>query len=277
MQIRTRDHAALRRAPTPHAPRRLGWRRAAVAIGAAAFGLTACFAPVGPPPVGAGTIMGPSELTAAQIAAYVCHVGRCATWLPEISPQQMAQLYIDEGNLVGVRGDIAFSQAVLETGWFAFLGSPAQNLVPAPAPGDSTWPGFVLPRDHNYAGLGAFPGSTVFMRMPTPQDGVRAQLQHLRNYADAGSRHDNLGAPFETRPGYDANTFDHFLYKGQAPRWVDLDGRWAVPGTTYGQTILSIDNNMRTFAGLAPIASSGLSASSLLTTPALHATTTDRH
>jgi hypothetical protein len=115
------------------------------------------------------------------------------------------------------------------------------------------------------------------MRMPTPQDGVRAQLQHLRNYADARSRHDNLGAPFETRPGYDANAFDHFLYKGQAPRWVDLDGRWAVPGTTYGQTILSIDNNMRSYAGLAPIASSGLSASSLLTTTALHATTTDRH
>jgi hypothetical protein len=276
MHIGTRDDAPARRAPAPRRYRRRGWRSAAVAIVAAGFGLTACFAP-GPPPVGTGTIMGPSELSAAQIAAYVCHVGRCATWLPEISPQQIAQLYIDEGNLVGVRGDIAFTQAVLETGWFAFLGSPAQNQVPAPAPGDTTWPGFVLPRDHNYAGLGAFPGSTVFMRMPTPQDGVRAQLQHLRNYADSGSRHDNLGAPFEARPGYDANTFDHFLYKGQAPRWVDLDGRWAVPGTTYGQTILSIYNNMRGYAGLAPIAASGLSAASLLTTPALHATTTDRH
>ena len=103
--------------------------------------------------------------------------------------------------------DFAFTQAVLETGWFAFPGSPAQNLVPPPAPGDTTWPGFVLPRDHNYAGLGAFPGSTVFMRMPTPTDGVRAQLQHLRNYADAGSRSNNLGAPFEARPGYDAYAF----------------------------------------------------------------------
>ena len=215
MQTRTRDPAPPRRAPRTR--RRRGWRSAGVAIVAAALGLTACFAPVAPPPVGTGTIMGPSELTAAQITAYVCHVGRCATWLPEISPQQMAQLYIDEGNLVGVRGDIAFVQAVLETGWFAYFGSPAQNTVPPPAPGDTSFPGFVLPRDHNYAGLGAFSGSTVFMRMPTHQDGVRAQLQHLRNYADAGSRHDNLGAPFEARPGYDANAFDHFFYKGQAP------------------------------------------------------------
>jgi Mannosyl-glycoprotein endo-beta-N-acetylglucosaminidase len=275
MQTRTCDPAPPRRAPRTR--QRRGWRSAAVAIVAAALGLTACFVPSPPPPVGSGTIMGPSELTAAQIAAYVCHVGRCATWLPEISPQQMAQLYIDEGNLVDVRGDIAFTQAVLETGWFAFPGSPDQSTVPLPAPGDTTFPGFVLPRDHNYAGLGAFPGSTVFMRMPTPTDGVRAQLQHLRNYADAGSRSTNLGAPFEARPGYDAYAFDHFFYKGQAPRWVDLDGRWAVPGTTYGQTILSIYNNMRTYAGLAPIASSGLSASSLLTTTELQATTTNRH
>ncbi len=107
----------------------------------------------------------------------------------------------------------------------------------------------MLPRDHNYAGLGAFPGSTVFMRMPTPQPGVRAQLQHLRNYADPLSVSTNLGAPFQPRPGYDAYAFDHFGFKGQAPRWVDLDGRWAVPGTTYGQTILSIYNNMRVYAG----------------------------
>ena len=233
--------------------------------------------PAGAPPVGAGTIMGPSELTAAQIAAYVCRVGRCATWLPEIPPASLAQLYIDEGNLVGVRGDIAFVQGVLETGWFAYPGSPSQSSVPAPPLGSATWPGYGLPRDHNYAGLGAFPSSTVYMRMPTPQLGVRAQLQHLRNFADRASRAASLGAPFLPRPGYDAVAFDAFPLKGQAPRWVDLDGRWAVPGTTYGQTILSIYNNMRTSAGLAPITTSGVHASSLLTTEELRATTTGRH
>jgi hypothetical protein len=260
------------RTERPHAA---GRRRAALlgaVVGAGAL-LAACLPPAGP--VGTGTIMGPSELSAAQIAAYVCHVGRCATWLPEISPEQMAQLFIDEGNLVGVRGDIAFAQSVLETGWFAYPGSPDQSTVPvSTAP---SWPGYVLPRDHNYAGIGAFPGSTVFMRQPTPQLGVRAQLQHLRNFADPASRSTTLGAPFVPRPGYDATAFDTFPLKGSAPRWIDLDGRWAVPGTTYGQTILSIYNNMRTYAGLAPVAASGLSAASLLTTEALQATTTFRH
>ena len=266
---------------TRPARRRGVGRRPAVlaAVLGAAVVLAACLPPAAPPPAptGPGTILGPSQLSAVQLAAYVCHVGRCTTWLPEISPQQMAQLYIDEGNLAGVRGDIAFAQAVLETGWFAYPGSPAQATVPTPPAGDSHWPGFVLPRDHNYAGLGAFPGSTVFMRMPTPQLGVRAQIQHLRNFADPASRATNLGAPFVARPGYDQTGFDTFALKGTAPRWVDLDGRWAVPGTTYGQTILEIYNSMRVYAGLAPITAAGVGTSSLLTTPELQAGTTFRH
>src|SRR5215831_14621202 len=151
--------------PTPRrGARPRGGRRALGALVAGVVLLAGCLAR-GPAPAGPGTIMGPSSLTASQIAAYVCHVGRCATWLPEISPQQMAQLYIDEGVAAGVRGDLAFVQAVLETGGF-----------PVPPVGSTTWPGFVLPRDHNYAGIGAFPGSTVYMRMPTPQLGVRAQI-----------------------------------------------------------------------------------------------------
>jgi len=50
-----------------------------------------------------------------------------------------------------------------------------------------------------------------------------------------------------------------------------------VPGTTYGQTILSIYNNMRAFNGLAPVSASALGASALLTTQDLQATTTFRH
>ena len=117
---------------------------------------------VDPPAVDGGSIMGPSQLTAAQIAAYVCHVGHCPaspataqSWKPEITPTQMAQLYIDEGNLVGVRGDVAFCQSVLETGWFAWSSSFAHLNDPPVASNDpnfAIWPGFTLPSDHNYAG-----------------------------------------------------------------------------------------------------------------------------
>lgn len=196
--------------------------------------------------------MGPSELTAAQIAAYVCHVGRCTpksaggTWKPEITPTAMAQLFLDEGAAVGVRGDIAFCQSVLETGWFSWPSSPWPET---PGADTGLWPGYVQAVDHNYAGLGAFNGSTRYMRKPTPFQGVRAHLQHLRNYADATSRPDTLGNPFEPRPHYDEAAFNTFVYKGQAPTWVQLNGKWAVPGSTYGQTILRICNEMRAFSG----------------------------
>jgi hypothetical protein len=109
------------------------------------------------------------------------------------------------------------------------------------------WRGYVLASDHNYAGLGAYSGSDRYMCKETPTQGVRAQIQHLRNYADASAQptQASLGNPFEPRVKYDAAAFMSFSFKGDAPRWIDLNGRWAVPGTTYGQTILGICNNIR--------------------------------
>jgi hypothetical protein len=121
----------------------------------------------------------------------------------------------------------------------------------APASCSNPWRGYVVASDHNYAGIGAFNGSTVFMCKTTPTAGVRAHLQHLRNYADPASTPTNLGNPFEPRPGYTQANFTTFTYHGQAPRWVDLNGRWAVPGTTYAQTFVQgICNSMRARFGL---------------------------
>ncbi len=123
------------------------------------------------------------------------------------------------------------------------------------APADCTqyWRGYVLPTDHNYAGLGAYNGSDRYMCKPTPWQGVRAQVQHLRNYADAGATHSNLGSVFEPRPKYDEAAFDNFPLQGSAPSWIDLNGKWAVPGTTYGQTIVGIFNEMRVYNNLTPV------------------------
>jgi len=115
------------------------------------------------------------------------------------------------------------------------------------------WRGFVVPADHNYAGIGAFTGSSVFMCKDTPTQGVRAHLQHLRNYADGTSTPYTLGNPFEPRTGYTEANFTTFKYHGAAPLWIDLNGKWAVPGTTYAQRIVeSICNDMRVSAGLLP-------------------------
>ena len=37
-----------------------------------------------------------------------------------------------------------------------------------------------------------------------------------------------------------------------APLWTDLNGRWAVPGTTYGQAILSHFDNLKAYATSKP-------------------------
>ena len=206
--------------------------------------LTSCVAPA-PPQVGAGTIMGPSELTADQIVAYVRSVqatyGR--VWRASVDEHTLAQLFIDEGAAENVRGDIAFCQSIHETGWFEFGG-------------------YSQPQDNNFGGIGAFAGSDRYMTQPTAQLGVRAQIQHLRNYADATSRAANLANPLVLRPRYDAAAYDSFVYKGAAPTWIDLNGTWAVPGSTYGQNILRICSDIRASAGLPRLTSADIGATS---------------
>lgn len=34
-------------------------------------------------------------------------------------------------------------------------------------------------------------------------------------------------------------------FRGGSPRWVDLNGKWAVPGTTYGQSIINLARRIR--------------------------------
>lgn len=64
----------------------------------------------------------------------------------------------------------------------------------------------------------------------TPADGVEAHIQHLYAYASkqplpAGK---DIVDPRFTLVG-----------RGIASTWSDLDGRWAVPGIGYGQSILN--------------------------------------
>jgi hypothetical protein len=125
---------------------------------------------------------------------------------------------------------------MLETG---FLDFPAQ--------------GQVRPTDNNFAGLGACDSCTRGRLFPTARDGVRAQMQHLRNYADGTSRATDLGfAPspwwYGSDPALAARNFDTFFAKGRAPSWLEMgSGNWATdPG--YRGKILRIYQQMLTFA-----------------------------
>ena len=163
-------------------------------------------------------IMGYPVLTAEQLAAFL--LSKNSTPKISCSAITLARFFIDEGIKEGVRGDIAFCQSIQETGWFRYGGQ-------------------VLPEQNNYAGIGAVNNSPVGAGawFETPLIGVRAQVHHLKAYASRSPlAQENASPRF------------HLVTRGIAPCWEDLNGRWAVPGTSYGQSILKIYESALDFA-----------------------------
>ena len=111
----------------------------------------------------------------------------------------LAGIYLEEGEKEGVRGDGAFCQSLIETGYFKFGGD-------------------VKPGQHNYAGLGAT-GGVPGLFFPDDRTGIRAQIQHLKAYASAEPLCQKC-----VDPRY------KYVKKGCAPTFERLSGKWAVPG-----------------------------------------------
>ena len=90
-------------------------------------------------------------------------------------------------------------------------------------------------------------------RYPTPRDGIRAQIQHLKNYADATSRASGLANPpspiwYGGDPATAIRNFDTFFAKGWAPTWTDMGhGNWAT-AKNYSAAVLKVYADMVTFA-----------------------------
>lgn len=197
-------------------------------------------------------VMGAPVLNAGQLAAWYRSTGRTLA-VPGVSVDQLAQLYIEEGLAEGIRGDLAFAQSVVETGYFGFVGS------------------IVQPSNFNFAGMGACDSCGSGRQFPDPRTGVRAQIQHLRNYADAASRAANLrNAPvvqwYGLRtvngvPTYDpalaAYNFDHFFAKGRAPTWNLMgNGNWAT-APSYSSVVINVYTTILRWNGLPATAAMG--------------------
>ena len=187
-------------------------------------------------------VMGPSLLSASQLATWFRATGRTPA-IP-VTIEVLAQYYIEEGRAEGVRGDVAFAQSVIETGYFGFVGS------------------IVKPENFNYAGMGACDSCNSGRQFPSARVGVRAQIQHLKNFADPNSRASGLANPpvvewygRRSTGVLDAAlaiyNFDTFFAKGRGPTWNQLGGpgKWAST-PTYGTIILSTYNRMLTYNGL---------------------------
>ena len=173
------------------------------------------------------SIMGTARATGAQLAAWFS--GRApqptGTYKATVPVATLAQLFIEEGAAEGVRGDVAFIQSVLETGWFRFGGAvPASN--------------------NNFAGIGATDSGGVPAAFVDARTGVRAQIQHLRAYADSTAN--TCTQPPLHRPCADPR-FQFVSPKGKAPTWNQMgNGNWAT-STTYASRILQLYSEMLTF------------------------------
>lgn len=152
--------------------------------------------------------MGKSVLTEYQMETFLHKINPNAPYL--------AKIFLREGAKENIRGDIAFAQSLKETGYFRYGG-------------------VVLPEYNNFAGIGAIDPNQKgkAARFATPEEGIRAQIQHLKAYATTEPLNEERVDP----------RF-HLVQRGSAPNLEDLNGKWAVPGTTYGQDIMRIFGEM---------------------------------
>jgi hypothetical protein len=154
-------------------------------------------------------VMGQSNLTAAELARWYRSTGSTPKLAAGTTIDDVAQYFVQEGQDEGLRGDIAFAQSIIETAYFTVAAG------------------------NNFSGIGACDSCTGGLVFATPRDGVRAQIQLLRNYADPDSRATNLAhAPepglYGADPASAAHLYDTFFLKGKAPLWNMMgNGNWA--------------------------------------------------
>ena len=174
--------------------------------------------------------MGPARLSAPQLVAWFD--GRqprpSGSYSATVPVDLLASFFIEEGAAEGVTGDVAFIQSIVETGWFRFTGT-----VPASS--------------NNFAGIGATDSSPVPAVFPDARTGVRAQIQHLRAYADPGAS--TCTVPPLVNPCVDPR-FHLVTPKGRAPTWNQMgNGNWAT-ASTYANSILTLYSEALSFHGI---------------------------
>lgn len=158
-------------------------------------------------------LIGIPRLSAEDLSGWFAR----SAYRPRVSTPiaDFARWFIAEGAAEGIRGDIAFAQAVLETGGFANNDSVNAN---------------------NFSGIGhcdLCPSGWVF---PSPRSGARAQMQLLKSYAIRG-------------PKYVYPMVDRRLRgpAGCCQTWADLTTVWATD-PTYGPKVMLIYSDIVNFA-----------------------------
>lgn len=158
-------------------------------------------------------ITGKAEATAEQMAAYI----RAKNGSVAQSVLDMIPLYLSEGEAENIRGDIAFAQSCLETGNFTFKGSA------------------VTLDQNNFCGLGVTKNGEKGCSFGTPQLGIRAQIQHLKAYANTVKLKQECVDPRFAYVSRGSSPYVEHLGIQENPK-----GRGWAAGAGYGRKILDI-------------------------------------
>ncbi|MBB5185013.1 N-acetylmuramoyl-L-alanine amidase/uncharacterized protein YjdB [Faecalicoccus acidiformans] len=169
-------------------------------------------------------IMGTSSVSAKQLANYYNsykgsatydkYTGSNAKYNGTLSKggaatiEQFCQIFLEECQAEGVKAEVAFAQAMHETGFLKFGGD-------------------VLPNQYNFAGLGATGNGTHGNSFKDVRTGIRAQVQHLKCYAS-------------TEPLNQAKVDPRWSdsLRGKAPTVEKLQGTWAT-SNTYASSLMT--------------------------------------
>lgn len=173
-----------------------------------------CLLPDEAPPAVVNPIMGAAVVRdAEQMARFVRRINADF-------PTEIAEAYLTVGDRYGVRGDVAFCQAIIETGWFRFADGTA-----------------VTPEQHNYCGMGVTSRGMRGDSFDSVEQGVMAQMQHLYAYCCKNPLPD--GEPI-IDPRF------RLVCRGVAPNWDDLSNRWAM-NPNYGRQIMTLYDQLLNF------------------------------
>ena len=164
-----------------------------------------------------GYIMSPSFSSYSNaVAHYMSVVGRDAYPATvyesrgACSIDDFIKILYEESLSEGVCPEVVYAQVMKETGYLRF-----GNLVQA--------------EQCNFAGIGATGPGHPGYTFSDVREGLRAQVQHLKAYACVEPLNNPCVDPRFA-----------LVSRGCAPKTTDLNGRWAVPGEGYGESLNSI-------------------------------------
>jgi len=166
-------------------------------------------------------ITGKAEATVEQMAAYI----KAKNSSVQQSVLDMIPLYLSEGEAENIRGDIAFAQSCAETGNFTFAGSTVKLS------------------QNNFCGMGVTRSGEAGNSFSTPQLGIRAQIQHLKAYANTAKLKQDCVDPRFSYVSRGCASYVEYLGIQENPK-----GKGWAAGVGYGGKILKVMDGIKAAA-----------------------------